>query len=58
MNQKLEEEVTVRREVTGTIRDLVLFVKFLREQGTIGPVPDDTALVREAREFWDREHGE
>jgi len=55
---KLEEEVTVKREVTGVLRDLVLFVKYLREQGRIGLIPDDSTLISLAREFWDCEHGE
>ena len=31
MNKKLTERVTVEQEVTGVIRDLVLFVHYLRE---------------------------
>lgn len=57
-NLKFTETVTGTREVTGIIRDLVLFVHHLREIG-MDPIdaPDD-ALVAAAKEFWDREHGE
>jgi hypothetical protein len=55
---KLTERVMVEREITGTIRDLVMFVHYLREAGRIGPIPADPVLVEQAREFWDREHGE
>jgi hypothetical protein len=58
LNQKLTERVTVDREVTGVIRDLVFFVKYLREQCRVGPIPEDAVLLQCAREFWDREHGE
>jgi hypothetical protein len=58
LSQKLEEEVTIKREVTGVIRDLIFFVKYLREQGRVGPIPDDSVLLSLAREFWDSEHGE
>lgn len=55
MTYKLEEEVTVKREVTGIIRDLVMFVRSLRDEGYIDEIPND---VERAREYWDREHGE
>lgn len=58
MAEKIVETVTVEREVTGPILDLVLFVKYLREQGRVGPIPEDSVLVQQAREFWDHEHGE
>jgi hypothetical protein len=60
LNQKLTERVTVEQEVTGVIRDLVLFVHYLRETscGGVDVRLSDDALLRAARNYWDREHGE
>jgi hypothetical protein len=58
-NVKLTERVTVDREITGIIRDLVLFVRYLEECGLCDDLElDNDSLVRAAREYWDREHGE
>lgn len=60
LNKKLTERVTVDQEVTGVIRDLVLFVHYLREnnQGSRIEGLTDAELLRAARNYWDREHGE
>jgi hypothetical protein len=60
VNHKLTERVTIEQEVTGVIRDLVLFVHYLREtsHGVAIEKLDDGALLRAARNYWDREHGE
>jgi len=56
---KIEETVTVTREVTGPIKDLVGFVRYLIGQKVIDPVShSNEELVKYARVFWDREHGE
>jgi len=57
-DDKLYETVTIKREITGPIRDLVLFVKQLREQGRIGTIPDDEVLVQQAKDFWEAQHGD
>lgn len=59
-NHKLTERVTIDREVTGVIRDLVLFVHYLREEGHGVQIEklDDATLLRAANNYWDREHGE
>lgn len=56
---KITELVTVEREVTGMIRDLVLFVRYVDEE-TKTAIEDLTneQLVVMARDFWEREHGE
>lgn len=58
MSRKLTETVTVEREITGVIRDLVIFVHYLRATGLDMNTATDAALVEAARAFWDREHGE
>lgn len=58
MAEKLTEKVTVEREITGPIRDLVLFVKYLREQGRIGPIPENEVLIQQANDFWENQHGD
>lgn len=57
---KLTERVMVEREITGVVRDLVMFVHYLRENshGCALETLKDDELVRAARNFWDREHGE
>ena len=59
-NRKLTERVTVDQEITGVIRDLVFFVHYLRDghPGIDIEKLDDATLVRAARNYWDREHGE
>jgi len=58
MAEKIMETVTIDREVTGVIRDLIFFVKYLRKTGQIGPIPENDVLLAAAREFWDIQHGE
>jgi hypothetical protein len=60
LNKKLTERVTVEQEVTGVIRDLVFFVHYLRENSHGLPLETmkDDELLRAARNYWDREHGE
>ena len=57
---KLTETVTVEREVTGVIRDLVMFVYYLRGNGYSDKIDvlTDKELLKAARDFWDEEHGE
>jgi hypothetical protein len=60
---KLEETVTVTREVPRPIADLVFFVKFLRERAAsryvngIQSMNDEELLVA-ARDYWAYAHGE
>jgi hypothetical protein len=57
--RRLTEKVTVEREITGVIRDLVMFVRYLEDSGLdIEVAIDDAELVRHARDYWEREHGE
>ena len=49
--EKLMEKVFIEVEVTGAAKDLVLFVKHLRQTGWVGPVASDDQLIRLAREF-------
>ena len=62
MAEKLVETVTVEREVTGPLRDLVLFAKHLYKENIITPSDGDDfsneVLLREAKVFWEREHGD
>lgn len=60
MSKKLIERVVIEQEVTGVIRDLVLFVHYLRENShgmALETIKDDE-LLRAAQNYWDREHGE
>ena len=64
---EVKETVTVTREITGPIRDLVKFALFLQDQGIheISPYAANLTqdqrleqLVIHARVFWQCEHGE
>ena len=54
---KITETVTVEREVTGVVMDLV---NFARSLAPITPelLANDEYMVRSARDYWDRHHGE
>lgn len=57
--KKIEETVTITREITGPVRDLVGFVRYLSDIKLIDPKrATDEQLVAHARIFWNREHGE
>lgn len=59
-NNKLTERVVVEQEVTGVIRDLVMFARYLSKHSRGVPVEkqSDADLLDAARNYWDREHGE
>ena len=52
----LTETVTVKREVTGVIADLVNFAKKI----SLHDINDlsDEQLIKMARDFWESQHGE
>lgn len=52
----LKEKVTIEREVTGVIADLVHFARRLQTKEVWKMT--DAELVAEARDFWDSRHGE
>jgi hypothetical protein len=60
MKEKLIVRVTVDQQVTGVIRDLVLFVHFLRQNDFGAKIEEltDEQLVKSAKNYWSSEYGE
>lgn len=56
----LKETVTVEREVTGIIADLVHFARKLGTELRIEGLArlSDSQLIQLARDYWDSQHGE
>lgn len=57
MTVKLEETVTVRRQVPQALADLVFFAQYLRAR-KIPLDSTDEELIRAARAYWNQEHGD
>ena len=54
--KKLTEEVTITREVSGRIRDLVFFARSVQDRDI--KAMSDKELIAAANAFWDQQHGE
>ena len=55
-DKRLEITVTTKREITGPIKDLVLFAHYLKDK-CVGALSDEE-IIDAAYTFYDNQHGE
>lgn len=55
---RFEEEIVTKREITGPVKDLILFLHVLIDKGAIKTNLSDADIVSAAKSFYEAQHGE